>query len=95
MAETEEKERDVKHNSNNVTMDTFIQSPVTTNTPRKKTDVPNERRISSDILAETIKIFNILTLQSTTNNYADDYSDKNDAEIDPKRDQLVATQTSD
>ena len=55
MSETEEGERGAKRNSNNITMDTFIKSPTTSNTPRKKTNVPNERRISSDILAETIK----------------------------------------
>ena len=76
-------------------MDNFIQSPVTTNTPIEKTKVPNERRISSDSLAETIKLFNRLMLQSIINDYADYYSDKNDAESDPKTDQVVATHTSD
>ena len=32
MEETEEEERDTKHNANNVTMETFIQSPITINT---------------------------------------------------------------
>ena len=41
MAETEEEERDAKHNTNNVTMDTFIQSPITTNTQRNIPNVPN------------------------------------------------------
>ena len=68
IVETEEEERDTKRNVNNVTMDTFIQSPVTTNTQRNKTDVPNERQISLDILAEMIKGFKGLTLQSTINN---------------------------
>ena len=64
MAETEEKERDVKHNSNNVTMDTFChQSPVTTNTQWEIENVKNERQISLDILAETIKGLNGLTIQ--------------------------------
>ena len=48
-------------------MDTFIQSPVTNNTPRKKTNVPNKSRISLDSLAETIKVFNRLTLQLKIN----------------------------
>ena len=57
VSETEEEEQDVKHNANNVTMDNFSQSPVTTNTQGKITNVPNERRIYSDILEETIKLF--------------------------------------
>ena len=69
MAGTEEEER----NANNVTMDTFIQPPVTTNTPREKTDVDNERRIYSDSLIETIKGFNKLTLDPTINDSADDH----------------------
>ena len=44
VVETEEKEL----NANNMTTDNFIQYPVTTNTPREKTDVANEKRISSD-----------------------------------------------
>ena len=68
MAETEEEERDTRHNTNNVTMDNFChQSPVTTNTQGEISNVKNERRISSDILAETIKVFNGLTIQSTIN----------------------------
>ena len=64
MAETEEEECDDKRNTNNLTMDTFIQSPVATNTQRKIANVPNERQISSDIMAETIRGFKRLTLQS-------------------------------
>ena len=52
---------------NNVTMYTLCQSPVTTNTQGEIANVKNERQISSDILAETIKGFNELTLQSTIN----------------------------
>ena len=64
MAETEEEEREAKCNANNVTMDTFCrQYPVTTNTQGENSNVTNERRISSDILAETIKGFNGLTIQ--------------------------------
>ena len=46
-----------------------------------KTDDANERQIYSEILTETIKGFNRLTLQSTINDYADDNSNKNIAEI--------------
>ena len=61
-------------NANNVTTDTFIQTPVTTNTPREETDIANERRIYSECLIETLKGFNRLTLQSAINNFADGHS---------------------
>ena len=64
MAETKEEER----NTNNVIMDNFCQSPITTNTQRKNAKIPNKRRIASDILEETLKGFKILRLHSTTNN---------------------------
>ena len=41
MVEKEEEEHNVNYNVNNVTMDTFFQSPVTTNTLRKIENVPN------------------------------------------------------
>ena len=41
MEETKDKERDAKHNANNVTMDTLIQSPVTTNTQINIANIPN------------------------------------------------------
>ena len=75
--------------------ETFIQTPITTNTPREKTDVENERRISSDSLIETIQGFNKLTLDSTINDSADDNSNKNVAKSDLKRDLLAANRTSD
>ena len=55
VAETEDEERDAKRNANNMITDTFIQPQVTTNTTREKTDVANERLISSDSLIETLK----------------------------------------
>ena len=61
--ETEGEERDAKHNTNNVATDTFIQSPITTNTRKRKTDIPNEKHIYLDSLIETTKGFNILKLQ--------------------------------
>ena len=75
--------------------DTLIQTPITTNAPREKTDVANEELISSEMFTETIKGFNILTLQSTINDSAGDHSNKNAAKIYPKSDPLVATCTSD
>ena len=78
MTETEEEER----NFNNVTTEIFTQLPVPTNAPRKKTDVANERWIYLETVAETIKGFNKLTLQSTINDYTDDHSYKNVAESD-------------
>ena len=82
VSETEEEEC----NANNVTIDTFIQTPVTTNTPREKTDVANERQIYSESLTETLKGFNRLTLQSTINNSAFDHSNKNVTKSEPKSD---------
>ena len=55
---------------------TIIQPPGTTNTPREKIDVSNEKRISLDSLTETLKLLNRLTLQSTINNSADDHLKK-------------------
>ena len=96
MAEMEEVEHDSKLNANNVTMDTlFHQSPIMNNTKGEIADVTSERQISSDILAETIKVFNRLTLLSTIKDSADYHSEKNDAERDTKSDQVVATHTSD
>ena len=66
--EREEEECDSKRNANNVTMDTFCQSPVMNNKQGKIANIPNERRISYNILVETIKGFKGLTLQSTINN---------------------------
>ena len=57
-------------------MDTFIQSSVTTSTTRKKVNVPNEKQISSDTLAETIKGFNRSRLQLTIDYSAYYHSEK-------------------
>ena len=96
MAETEEEERDAKRNANNVTMDTFChQSPVTTNTQGKIANVKNERQISSDILEETIKGFNGLTIQSTINDSECYDLEEDDAESIPNSNPKVSTHTSD
>ena len=76
-------------------MDTFCQYPVTTNTQGNIANVTNERRISSNILAETIKGFKLLTLDSTINDSEYYNSEEDGAERYPKSDQLVATCTSD
>ena len=57
VAEIEEEERESERNANNLTIDTFWQYPVTTNTQVNIANVPNERQISLNILAETIKVF--------------------------------------
>ena len=95
MAETGEEELEAKHNAKNVTMDTFCQSPVTTNTQENIANVPTERQISLNILAETIKVFKVLTLDSTINVSAYYHSEEYDASIDPNSDPKVATHTSD
>ena len=95
VAEIEDEEQYSKRNANNLTTDTFIQPPVTTNTQRDKTKVANERRISLGSLTEMLKGFNRLTLQSTINDSADDHYNKNVAKGDQKSDPLVDTHTSD
>ena len=52
---TEEGGKDAKHNVNNVTMDTLFHSPVTLNAQNKDGNMTNERQISADIHAETMK----------------------------------------
>ena len=95
VAETEEEERDAKRNTNNVTMDTFFHhSPATTNTQRYIANGTNERRISSSIMAETIKGFNGLTIQSIINNSAYYDLEEDDAESDPNSDPKVDTHTA-
>ena len=65
-------------------MDSFChQSPVNTNTQGEISNVTNERRISSDILEETIKECNGLTIQSKINDSAYYNSDEDDAKRDP------------
>ena len=76
-------------------MDTFWKSPVTTNTQRTIANVTNERRISLDIMAETIKVFKGFTVWSTINDSSNYNSEEDDAEINPKSDKLVTTHTSD
>ena len=76
-------------------MDNLFQSPFTINTQRKNANNTNERRISSEILAETIKLFNGLTIQSKINDSVYSNSEEDVAESDPKSDPLVATHTSD
>ena len=95
MEETEEEESDAKCNANNVTIDSFCQSPVMTNTQGNIENVPNERQISPEILAETIKGFKVLTLQSTINNSSFYRSEEDYTESDPNSDLKVDTHTSD
>ena len=84
MVETEDKERDAKRKSNNLNMDNFCLSPVTTNIQRNIVNVPDERQISLDILVETITGFKGLTLHSTINDYEYCNSKEDDAESDSK-----------
>ena len=77
-------------------MDTFChQAPCTTNTQGENTNVINKRRISSEIMAETIKGFNGLTIQSTINDSAYYNSEEADALSGPNRDPKVDTYNSD
>ena len=94
MVETEEEERDIILDANNVTMDNFCQSPVTANTKGENVNAifTSERRNILEMLAETLKG---LTLDSTINDSAYYNSDEYDAEGDPKIDPLLATHISD
>ena len=77
--ETEQEERDAKRSAKNVPMDTLChQSPITTITQEEIVNVTNERLISLDILEETIKVFNGLTIQSTINGSVDYNSEEYD-----------------
>ena len=60
----------MERNANNVAIDTFCEPPVTTNIQGNIANVPNERQIFSNILAETIKGFKGFTLDSTINDSA-------------------------
>ena len=73
-------------------MDTFCQSSVTTNTQINNANIPNERQNTLDILVEILKR---LTLHSKINDSAYYNSDEDDAERNPKSNQLVATHNSD
>ena len=94
MEETEEEERKMILDANNVPMDNFCQSPVTVNTQVENVNaiLTSERLNNLDVLAETLKV---LTIDSTINDSAYYDSDENDAEGYPKSDPLVATRTSD
>ena len=95
MEEREEEEHDAELNANDATIDTFCHHlPVTTDTQGEMANMKNERPISSDILAETIKGFNGLTIQSTINDSAYYDSEEDDTESDPKSDSNVATHTT-
>ena len=95
MEETEEEELESKSNANNVTRYYFCQSPFMTISQGKIANVPNERWIYSNILAERIKGFKWLTLDSTINDYAYYHSEKDDVESNPNSDPKLATHISD
>ena len=51
----EDEEKYAERNVNNVTTDTFFQSPVTINAQNKDANMTYERQIASGIIADTIK----------------------------------------
>ena len=63
-------------------MDNLFQSPIAINAQKKDTHVLYERRLSSGILAETIKEFKGCTIQSTISDSAQNDSDKQVDAID-------------
>ena len=77
-------------------MDTvFNQYPITTNTQEDISNLTNKRQIYLKILAEMIKEFNGMTIQSTINESLYYDSQKDDAKSDPKINSLVGTHISD
>ena len=76
-------------------MDTFCQSPDTTNTQVDISNFPNESQVYLSIQEENIKGFKGLTLQSTIKYSAYYHSEEDDAESDPNSDPKVATHTFD
>ena len=75
-------------------MDTFFhQYPIADNTQGEIANVTSEKRIYSDILAETINGFIELKIKSTINDSEYYNSWVDDAESDPKSDPKVDTYT--
>ena len=79
-------------NAHNITVDTFSQTPVTSNTQgeNKRTILTSEKRNKLDILAETLKGLKI----NNTGYYESESANANDAKGDPVSDPKVATHTS-
>ena len=94
MEETGEEERKIISDANNVTMYTFYQSPVTTDSQGENENaiLTSERRNNLDVLAKMLKG---LTIDSKIKDSAYYNSDKNYAEGSPKSNPLVANHTSD
>ena len=85
----EAEERNIILDANDVTMDSFCQSPVTTNTQEENANaiLTSERLNNLDVLAETLKGLTI----SNAGYYN---SDKNDAVGNPESNPKVATHNS-
>ena len=90
IAEEEADARNINLDAQNVTMNNFCHSPVTTNTQRENTNtiLTSERINYLDVLAETLRGL-------TINNAGYYHLYKNDAEADPASNPKVATHTSD
>ena len=71
-------------------MDTSFQYPVTMNAQKKDANMSLERRLASGILAETIKIFNGCTIQSTINDSVYIESDEKVDKINNSEEQIDA-----
>ena len=72
---------------------TSVHSTISSS-PGDISSVKSERRISLDILAETMNGFNELKIQSTINDSAYYDQEENDAESDPNSNPKVATYTT-
>ena len=77
--------RVMEDNVNNVTIDTLVRSPVTIHAQKKDANMTNERQISADIHAETMKECEGFFIQSTISDAAhSDYDELVYAIIDSK-----------
>ena len=84
----EEEEEYEQNNFNNFTTDNSFRSIVAMNVQNKDTNISYERRLTSGILAETIKIFKGCTIQSTINDSGYYESDEQFDEINNSKEQV-------
>ena len=90
----EEGEKYAERNIKKVNVDDFFQSPVTINTQKKDANLTNERRIASDIYAETIKEFKGCVIRSTISNSAHSNSEEKVDAISYSKEQVDAISDS-
>ena len=87
---TEEEEEEIKSHINNITIDTSFQSPVAMNAKKKDANMSLEIRLTSGVLAKTIKNSKVCTIQSTINDSGYYESNKQVDEIKDSEEQVDA-----